>query len=214
MTSQNIVLRSNNFNVDKYGNMSCSNANVSGTITSNNATIRGGSFIISNSAGTGNVFCITDQAGYRFFADGAFLTLDAGAYSNKGISMNTSESSYPYISVYNGSTSTHLTATGVYPSSRVEVKKNFEKFANAIEKIKQIDIYKYNYKSEEDNQKKHIGFVIGDGYNYIEDVLSEDNKNVDLYSFISLCCGAIKEQQQTIENLQNKIKELEGKTNE
>ena len=42
MTSENIDIKSNNFNVDIYGNMRCNNANVSGTITSSNATITGG----------------------------------------------------------------------------------------------------------------------------------------------------------------------------
>ena len=41
LTSDDITISSTNFNVDKNGNLSCSNANISGTITSNNANITG-----------------------------------------------------------------------------------------------------------------------------------------------------------------------------
>ena len=41
LTSKNITIASTNFNVDKNGNMSCSNANVSGTITATGGTISG-----------------------------------------------------------------------------------------------------------------------------------------------------------------------------
>ena len=113
---------------------------------------------------------------------------------------------------------TYLSAEGiktpkVTQTSLAEQKKNFEKLQdNAIDIIKNIDIYKYNLKSENDTDKKHIGFVIGENYNYSEEVTSLDNKGVDNYSFTSLCCKAIQEQQETIEQLQKEIKELrEGK---
>lgn len=51
LTSDNAVIKSTNFNVDKNGNMTCKNANVSGTITSNNATITGGSLTLNGNGG-------------------------------------------------------------------------------------------------------------------------------------------------------------------
>ena len=84
---------------------------------------------------------------------------------------------------------------------------------NALEILKQIDIYKYNLKNEKDTDKKHMGFVIGDNYNYSKEVTSLDNKGVDNYSFTSLCCKAIQEQQEIIEQLQEKIKEMEDRIN-
>lgn len=88
-------------------------------------------------------------------------------------------------------------------------KKNFEKYTeSALSKIKDIDIYKYNLKSEEDTDKKHIGFVIGKDYKYSKEVTSTDNQGVDNYSFTSLCCKAIQEQQELIEQLQEEIKKL------
>ena len=88
-------------------------------------------------------------------------------------------------------------------------KKNFEKYnENAIDIIKDIDIYKYHLKTQEDSEKKHIGFVIGENYKYSQEITNNDNDSVDLYSFISLCCKAIQEQQKEIENLKEKIKLL------
>ena len=104
-----------------------------------------------------------------------------------------------------------IICTVLTQTSKEENKKNFEKMQdNALEIIKNIDIYKYNLKNEKDTDKKHIGFVIGDNYNYSKEVTSIDNKGVDNYSFTSLCCKAIQEQQKQIEELQKEIKELKG----
>lgn len=99
-------------------------------------------------------------------------------------------------------------------TSLAEHKKNFEKMQdNAIEVIKNIDIYKYNLKNEKDTDKKHLGFVIGDNYNYSKEVTSIDNTGVDNYSFTSLCCKAIQEQQKQIEELKKEIEKLKGEKN-
>lgn len=103
-------------------------------------------------------------------------------------------------------------------TSRAEQKKNFEKMQNnALDIVKQIDIYKYNLKNEKDTDKKHIGFIIGDNYNYSKEVTSIDNQGVDNYSFTSLCCKAIQELieqnsklTQEMEKIQNEIKKIKG----
>lgn len=91
-------------------------------------------------------------------------------------------------------------------------KKNIEKFSNALEEIKKTDIYRYNMKSESDNKKKHLGFVIGKGFNYSHLITAENEEGneigVDNYSMISLCLQAIKEQQIIIEDLETKINVL------
>ena len=84
-------------------------------------------------------------------------------------------------------------------------KKNFEIFKKGLDILKDIDIYAYHLKSQKNDEKKHIGFVIGNNYKYSKEVTSNDNQRVDLYSFISVCCQAIKEQQEQIEILQNEI---------
>ena len=90
-------------------------------------------------------------------------------------------------------------------TSLEEAKKNFEKLDNALDLIKGIDIYKYNLKGEDNGDKKHIGFVIGDGYKYRREITDKQNKGVDLYSFVSLCCKAIQEQQEEIEELRKLV---------
>ena len=105
---------------------------------------------------------------------------------------------------------TTLGAAGCYSpifqqTSEATKKKNFEKSGSALDIIKDIDIYKYNLKSEADGSKKHYGFVIGDNYKYSKELTGQDNKGVDLYSFISVCCKAIQEQQKEIEELKKKV---------
>lgn len=91
-------------------------------------------------------------------------------------------------------------------------KKNIEKLSNAIEEIKKTDIYQYNWKSESNDKKKHLGFVIGKNFNYSHLITAENEKGkeigVDNYSMISLCLQAIKEQQVIIEKLEIKINTL------
>jgi phosphoenolpyruvate-protein kinase (PTS system EI component) len=85
-----------------------------------------------------------------------------------------------------------------------------EKLQNALDIVKRTDIYRYNFKSEEDEVKKHIGFVIGDNYNYAEEITNKENNGADIYSLASVCLQAIKEQQETIELLQEEINKLKG----
>lgn len=94
-----------------------------------------------------------------------------------------------------------ITTPRVTQTSLESKKKNFEKLENALDILKDIDIYKYNLKNENDDDKKHIGFVIGDNYKYSKEVTSEKNDGVDLYSFVSLCCKAIKELQEEVNKL-------------
>ena len=106
-----------------------------------------------------------------------------------------------------------ITTPKVTQTSMETDKKNFEKISdNAIEIIKATDIYKYNLKSEKDTEKKHIGFVIGDKYNYSKEITAVDENGneigVDNYAMTSVCFKAIQEQQEIIEQLQEEIKKL------
>ena len=115
---------------------------------------------------------------------------------------------------YNSSTHIYrsgITTPTVTQTSLKESKKNFEKLNNALEIINDTDIYKYNFKYENDDDKKHIGFVIGDDFKYSKEITSLNNDGVDIYSMISVCFKAIQEQQMIIEKLENKIKKLEVK---
>lgn len=234
------VSANGNFKVDTDGNMSCNNANITGGKVevyggdkdTNNYNIK----VLGDES---NKFCGIVPNGFVTMFDSKTnanvlvgktnternyanndLYADEDIYiTNSAVGRNASGSGgFANTTWHCKENTTSVSATGITTptltqTSLAEQKKNFEKLEdNAIEIIKNIDIYKYNLKSENDTDKKHIGFVIGDGYNYSKEVTSLDNQGVDNYSFTSLCCKAIQEQQEIIERLSNEIKELkEGK---
>ena len=107
-------------------------------------------------------------------------------------------------------------STSYNPLSLESQKKNIQKFNNALELIKNSDIYTYNFKFEKDSHKKHIGLIIpdnGGNYNTPEEFISQNKKGIELYSLCSTCLQAIKEQQDQIETLQNQINELKEMIN-
>ena len=197
--SKVITIKSTNFSVDKDGNMTCNNA------VMKNSQIEGGSLKI-----WGN----TSLDGLRVFKDSS-KNINYMAYIvSDSIGINNGDSSAAMLADYIGTGNSSMTPNEVKSptitqTSLASQKKNFEKLPDgALEILKQIDIYKYNLKNEKDQTKKHIGFVIGDGYNYSEEVTSTNNQGVDNYSFTSLCCKAIQEQQKQIEELNSKINKL------
>lgn len=102
-----------------------------------------------------------------------------------------------------------VNAYGFNNVSLQERKKDFQKLQSALDILKDIDIYRYHYKTESKEAKKHIGVVIGSNFNYSEEITNQDNDSIDLYSFVAVCCQAIKEQQKEIEELKKIIKESE-----
>lgn len=193
------------FNVDSEGNMSCTSGTFDGNI---NLTEVGDSsdYRFRISRGDNYVYMNPAQMGFNYGNKRCSIDLSETPNVNIILSNTVSQSS---------SSTTRVSSVGIRTpeleqTSLAKQKKNFEKMKdNALKIIKQIDIYKYNLNFEKDTDKKHIGFVIGDKYNYSEEVTSNDNTGVDTYSFISLCCKAIQEQQKLIEELQDKVEKLE-----
>lgn len=208
LSSRNIIISSDNFKLDKNGNMECKNGKFTGgkiELTSNKGN---SNFTVKSSDGSqtdifGNTFSI--QESYSEGIPGQLIIEkeNNGSFKLSLLSRDLENT-------------TEITPEGIETpylnqTSLATKKKNFEKMSdNALEILKNIDIYKYNFKFEEDTDKKHIGFVIGDKYNYSREVTSLDNTGVDNYSFTSLCCKAIQELSQKVEELQNKLKEKEG----
>lgn len=203
LTGDNVTISSNNFNVDKDGNMTCNNANITG-----------GQFNVTASTSATDTIRVTNQNNsqeYSYLSPTAEVLIGSRGRINLSAKSNVSDHSYVIVSNNEGAATTITEESIQTPSlnqtSKEELKKNFEKFSNALAILKNIDIYKYNLKTDKDGTKKHIGFVIGKDFNYSQEVTSKNNDGVDIYSFISLCCQAIKEQQKEIEELKNKIKE-------
>lgn len=215
----NIVkIVSDNFQLTEEGNLTCNNA------TMNNINVSGGSINIIDQEELGDVANVkvtsydeTYEAYYmsngaNFYGDGGRIFIDTGVVGPQAmISVSDGiEGTSNATLISNG----NIRAVSVTQTSLEEHKKNFSKLENALDIIKAIDIYKYNLKFEDDKTKKHIGFVIGDKYKYSEDVTSSNNDGVDIYSFVSVCCKAIQEQQEKIENLEARLARLEEKINE
>ena len=99
-----------------------------------------------------------------------------------------------------------ITCTSLTQTSLKEKKKNFERLTNAKDILNQVDIYKYNFKDEEDNIKKSIGFVIGDDFNYSKEITSTNNDGANIYSMVSVLWQVVKEQQEEINQLKEMIK--------
>ena len=111
-----------------------------------------------------------------------------------------------------------IKTTSYQQLSLKSIKKNIKLFDKyAIDIINSADLYSYNLKKENDDDKKHIGLVIGDGekdYNTPDEVITKDKQGIDLYSMISLSWKAIQEQQQIIEDLQKRVETLEAQIKE
>lgn len=95
--------------------------------------------------------------------------------------------------------------------SLLEKKKNITPFENGLELIRNADLYNFNYKNESDEHKKHIGLIINEDYNTPNEVISDGEKSIDIYSMISVAWQSIKELNNKIEELETKIKEMEEK---
>lgn len=235
MTSDNVAINSNNFSVDSNGNLSCSNANITGgniEMISNNSnpklklsgTAYGGASCVNNLAAdgmkikTGNSDCIylwvqkLESGGNSGYAgvldiantiDGRYATMDYDGFS-------TGSGGTPRAYMYSDGEVHATTYTG---GSLESIKKNIEKYdENATKIILGSDIYGYNLKTESDNERKHIGLVIGNGkksYRTPKNIISKNGDGIDLYSMISLSWKAIQEQQEIIENLKERIEKLE-----
>lgn len=97
-------------------------------------------------------------------------------------------------------------------TSTIDKKKNIEKLeVNTIDLIKNADICTYNFKSEKRQNKKHIGLIIGEGYNCPDEVVSENREGIEQYSMTSLAWKAIQELIEKNENLEKRIERLEAK---
>ena len=219
MTADDIIIDSNRFNVDSKGNMSCSNANITG----GDVTLKSESDSVSKlrvETDDENVYTEIRPAGVRTVYNGTILfwanatgTVIRNShgktvlFAGNSIYIDDDYSSNQYPISLTGSDG-NISCVTLTQTSSEENKKDFEKLENALDIIKATDIYKYRFKNEDENHKKHIGFVIGNDFNYSEEITSANNNEVEIYSMLSVTYKAIQEQQEEIETLKNEINKL------
>lgn len=234
LTSKNITISSDNFNVDKNGKVIMNDAQIKGgsvAIETDNFVSDTSAFKLINKNNKSE-FVAMSPIGLQFIRNGNelfavycyddrdpkfIMSNPAGGNSQVSTKYDEikvckySENSYTQTII----TADNVTTPALIQTSKVENKKNFEKYDNALDEIKKIDIYKYNLKNEDDNHKKHLGFVIGENYNYSHEITAVNGNGeeigVDNYSMTSLCLQAIKEQQLVIEKLKEEIELLKNK---
>ena len=218
LTTKNLNINSDNFSVDAEGNATMRNANITGgniTLSGDNNTPK---FRINNSnPNYSDMYSIYYPNVIRMFKNNlATLTiLNQTPIPQIGLTnANDSNENVHITSLYvvltDGTNTTNIQASGittptVTQTSLEKHKKNFEKLENAKEILKNTDIYKYNLKSDKDTDKKHIGFVIGNDFNYSKEITSKDNDGVDIYSMISVLWQVVKEQEEEIKLLKERI---------
>ena len=192
----------NGFSVDLNGNMNCNNA------TMTNATINGGNIELISSGQTARLVVKDYDNNNAYWSQSARVIQWYGINGGKielwnliapTIMLTSDDNSVSSITPY------EVRSPVITQTSLATEKKNFERLENALEIVKNVDIYKYNMKNENNTDKKHIGFVIGDKYNYREEITSLNNDGVDTYSMVSVLWQAVKEQQKEIEELKERI---------
>lgn len=235
LTSKNIVISSTNFNVDKNGNVTCNNANITGgtiqvgtnfdvdpngNMTCSNANVIGGNLNLTGStyispklktSGTGLAGFTSENI---IYADGTRVNVGDNTVINLSIGKDENNIAQGMLSLsYVGQSSnntiltpTQIMSLHIQEYSLESIKKNITKFTkNAIDIINNADIYEYNLKSDKDTDKKLIGFVIGDKYRTPNEVIEKNGQAIELYSAIGILWKAF---QQHIKQQDKRISDL------
>ena len=200
-----VIANGENFSVDEDGNVICKSATMENVICENftikNSTIQEGYIELKSSNGNSS-FSVVDTSTDRLNSELSANLLNF----NSNLSRNVAQVGVDMASG-NGfvSVSGNMDCDTLIQNSLETKKKNIEKFNNAIDLVKNGDIYKYNFKKESEETKKHIGLIIGNNYNTPDEVIANSGQGIDTYSMLSVLWQAVKEQQEIIEELKEVI---------
>jgi hypothetical protein len=221
-----------NFKVDEVGNMEAKNGKFTGgsveltdSGTQNTAKLKIYNlndnekfvYLISNQLymqnGINNIAEITPESFYISDLNGMF----SGGKNGIQYGAGTGQVGVYNVVFYTNATETYiqnLVYSSISQRSLANLKKNIKKYdTNALDLIKNGDINEFNYKNEKEEDKKHIGFVIGDNYKTPQEFISNDGKGIDTATVVGILVKAIQEQQEEIENLKKEMEELKNGKN-
>ena len=192
-----------NFKVDTSGNMTC-----------NNATFTGGKITLSGTQSNPDLSLSNDSAHTSVASD--------GIYANTNNS--TSKHAYLYTDETGGGitlggnatnditlragTSAYIRCIGDMYANEYNYN-SLEKFKKDISKVKiealnivkNAELYEFNYKTESENSRKHIGFIIGDSYKTPNEVIANNGEGINVYNMCSVLWKAVQEMSEEIKQL-------------
>ena len=231
ITSNRLAIASDNFTLTQNGAITCKSAKVTGgTISGTTISLTGGSksspkFKVSDDSDSTSI--LPDRIYMSGEDDGLYINNSSNSNSrayiyadSKGGGITLGGNASNDITLRGGS-SPNITCYGkMYAdaynyNSKESMKKNIEKFNdNALDIVKNSELYRFNYNREKDTDKKHIGFVIGEDYKTPSEIISQDESGIDSYTMISILWKAFQEYVDKtdiqIEELQKQIKEMKG----
>ena len=186
--------------------------NVKGTIVFNSKDPKNAISIkdqYGNILSSFSVFGInTENISARRVQIGQFETANDNKFV--GISLDSEKN---LVNVTNGTNSSKIEPTKMQSqafnnNSLEELKKNIEKQENAMDIVKNSEIYKFNYKDENNDDKKHIGFIIGKKYKTPEELLNKEKNAIDIYSMASINWKCTQEILEELKNTKEELEEL------
>lgn len=212
LTSDNISISSNNFNVDKNGNMICSNGTFNGgKISLTGGTLDNARFYVIDSSDK-NIYSAIAPDSIHSGSGSVYFTYNSGSLIIRN--------SLGHFQIYNGSSRIDTSFDDFYVigdmhansynyDSLQSIKKNITKFnKNAVNIVKEAELYEFNYRKENDTDKKHIGFVIGDEdekYKTPVELISKSKDGIDAYSMVSVLWKAVQELSARVEQLEKEV---------
>ncbi|MEG4361208.1 tail fiber domain-containing protein, partial [Microcoleus sp. C2C6] len=151
---------------------------------------------------------VTEGGLWRMPLDAGILRFDVNTSASGNFSP-----SIPVLSMYpNGDV---RVAGDVYARNQIlsssrELKENIAELSGkeAVEALKNLNPVKFNFKADSD-KNRHIGFIAED---VPELVATSDRKTLSPMDIVAVLTQALKEQQNTISALAEKVKLLEAKT--
>lgn len=201
-----------NFEVNSSGNMTCSNGTFNGgKISLTGGTLDNARFYVIDSSDK-NIYSAIAPDSIRSGSGSVYFTYNSGSLIIRN--------SLGHFQIYNGSSRIDTSFDDFYVigdmhansynyDSLQSIKKNITKFnKNALNIVKEAELYEFNYRKENDTDKKHIGFVIGDEdekYKTPVELISKSKDGIDAYSMVSVLWKAVQELSARVEQLEKEV---------